>query len=1041
MPKHSTQRHQKASSMLHQTKFIKQDKTQTTTWRTAQRAAKLALLGLSAAVLVACGGGGGANPTPGNTPLGTVLSAEVQSGVVVPTQAAAQAANIKTSSDESGIILSNLTGDLANLQNGQVVHLPANDAQGIPLGFAGKVETQPDGTVKLLPAAMGDVFKTLSLDFDSVRDGGLIAGLVVPKNGSMQANIQAPSSMQTGLEYASCQLGLAAVVDIKCKNGEMEGTVTLQHPLLVNKKGSKEKAQANLYAQIDLRKMGVKVAVDFDEIKYASTGGFNILEAKVQGEWGVSMGIKLEDEAAKAEIPAWSELIRSDGANIWDENTKIKFSKYFELSGLNGDDKKGLIPLGGIYLTPANFSVGGKGFGGELTAGQLAKIKAAGVILWVYMDMSGNITLSGDLKFVEVTGGGFQRGFKIQRVDGVLKSTIFNTKTTPNVFAPRIKGKVESTQTIGLALAADVLVSGIRPATVKTTLLGFKTTTTVEGDGGYRWSPQPTGMNGTLCASGNNQIFTDFLFRAGINAKLDVGWINLEGKAEYAYAPEPYVWWEDGFGACVNNFALKLVHAQTLPDTYESGKSVLTLNFSEAYNNAALRAQVERWQVVETVAGVTSQFYADSSDAGVLQLPRGPGVYSYTVKALHKDINGTTGQPVVVAQSSPVVVNVSAMPSVAFSANIIQSNCKRLRVESSSVAGAGTSFTNYAWIVKPINANAITATGSSATIDLPVCGVVDVTLTVTDNLERQATVTRGVNTNEIAPSITGVTPISGTVGLSKNFTVSGKNLPPTVVFSMADASCSSLTSVSMTGFMVNCTAHSAGIKPITIKTNTDTNGGVVIDDTRSVEVMLVSDLVSKLPHTGISVDQCYSAGSNNLELCTGAGPMALNAQQDGYRAAINPMSYSQVPHVSLAGHYYTKNDCVKDNVTGLVWEGKTANNDFRDYRKTFTNFGDARAGDASAYVAAVNAAWLCGKNDWRLPTVDELQTIADYGKPYPGPTVNLDWFVNTGSGAYWSSSPFVGNSNVAWGVYFGRGGVYGDFRVNGYPVRLVRASQ
>lgn len=200
-------------------------------------------------------------------------------------------------------------------------------------------------------------------------------------------------------------------------------------------------------------------------------------------------------------------------------------------------------------------------------------------------------------------------------------------------------------------------------------------------------------------------------------------------------------------------------------------------------------------------------------------------------------------------------------------------------------------------------------------------------------------------------------------------------------------------------------------------------------------------LKPKLPHTGITANQCYAAGGSTLLACSQPGALALNGQQDGHRSSINAMSYSQVPHVSLAGVFYTKNDCVKDNVTGLVWEGKTANNDFRDYRKTYTYWGDGRAGDASAYVAAVNAAWLCGKNDWRLPTVDELQTIVDYGKGYPGPTVNLDWFVNTGSGGYWSSSPNVGNTSGAWGVHFNNGVVSGFSRNFNYRVRLVRASQ
>jgi hypothetical protein len=99
-------------------------------------------------------------------------------------------------------------------------------------------------------------------------------------------------------------------------------------------------------------------------------------------------------------------------------------------------------------------------------------------------------------------------------------------------------------------------------------------------------------------------------------------------------------------------------------------------------------------------------------------------------------------------------------------------------------------------------------------------------------------------------------------------------------------------------------------------------------------------------------------------------------------------------------------------------------------------------------VDAVNAAWLCGKNDWRLPTVDELHSIVDYSKAVPGPAINTTWFANTpNSSYYWTSSPVVGGSNLAWFVSFGNGSVI-NFGSSGgylgrslaYQVRLVRSS-
>ena len=186
---------------------------------------------------------------------------------------------------------------------------------------------------------------------------------------------------------------------------------------------------------------------------------------------------------------------------------------------------------------------------------------------------------------------------------------------------------------------------------------------------------------------------------------------------------------------------------------------------------------------------------------------------------------------------------------------------------------------------------------------------------------------------------------------------------------------------------------------------------------------------SKLPHTGVTASQCYQAGSATLVSCSSSGAQALNSQQDGNRASINAKSYSEVPKAS--GGTWARTECVKDNITGLMWEGKTASGT-RAGSNTYTNYHSSYYGtqdqmDAGSntygYVAAVNASGLCGFTDWRLPTAKELQTLVNYGVAYPGPTIDTTWFPNTQGSWYCSSSPYVGDSSGAWVVYFDDGGV------------------
>jgi hypothetical protein len=137
--------------------------------------------------------------------------------------------------------------------------------------------------------------------------------------------------------------------------------------------------------------------------------------------------------------------------------------------------------------------------------------------------------------------------------------------------------------------------------------------------------------------------------------------------------------------------------------------------------------------------------------------------------------------------------------------------------------------------------------------------------------------------------------------------------------------------------------------------------------------------------------------------------------------------------------------------------------------------GNGCAGQAKEYTwqQATNLAKkqrYAGKNDWRLPTRMELHSIvycskgrrgiklASNGKTakingkdqdgrclgenYQRPTINTRKFPNTPDSFYWSSSPYAGNRDGAWGVSFYNGNVnYYHSSYYHFHVRLVRSGQ
>lgn len=129
-----------------------------------------------------------------------------------------------------------------------------------------------------------------------------------------------------------------------------------------------------------------------------------------------------------------------------------------------------------------------------------------------------------------------------------------------------------------------------------------------------------------------------------------------------------------------------------------------------------------------------------------------------------------------------------------------------------------------------------------------------------------------------------------------------------------------------------------------------------------------------------------------------------------------------------AGHYVvtagsgTGNGTVYDTKSKLTWQQTVS--------PTTHTWAEAKT-----YCAGVGAS--LGGTGWRVPTIKELQSIADFSRT-ADPVIDPNAFPSTPSELFWSSSPYLGSSGYAWGVGFSNGNSYsigvGDY----FRVRCVR---
>jgi len=136
-----------------------------------------------------------------------------------------------------------------------------------------------------------------------------------------------------------------------------------------------------------------------------------------------------------------------------------------------------------------------------------------------------------------------------------------------------------------------------------------------------------------------------------------------------------------------------------------------------------------------------------------------------------------------------------------------------------------------------------------------------------------------------------------------------------------------------------------------------------------------------LPQTGQK--KCYDTNGTEIP-CPGTGQDGANQAGVGWPA----------PRFQVNG------DCVTDSLTGLIW-AKDANlpGSTRDWYEA---------------VGFCNNLTLCGYTDWRLPNVNELESLINANEANSATWLNAQGFTNVQASSYWSSTTYAVYQDYAW---------------------------
>jgi hypothetical protein len=129
---------------------------------------------------------------------------------------------------------------------------------------------------------------------------------------------------------------------------------------------------------------------------------------------------------------------------------------------------------------------------------------------------------------------------------------------------------------------------------------------------------------------------------------------------------------------------------------------------------------------------------------------------------------------------------------------------------------------------------------------------------------------------------------------------------------------------------------------------------------------------------------------------------------------------SRVAADAPPGRYTVAAETVRDNRTGLVWQ-KTV---------------EANTQDNASAAAYCPTLTLDGVTNFRLPTMEELQSLVDFTRT--SPAMDTKAFPAAPPDSFWSSTPYVGGSEGSfWYLNFKDGTMAGSTSSGLFRVRCV----
>ncbi len=491
--------------------------------------------------LSACGGGKG-----GSVQLTELTDEVVTLGSFTKTKIVEGSATIdglvKLTLDESNSVE-------GSLSEGKTLVILPGDLERYPLGLSGTIKaiekkSNTSSIVTLSPASLTDVVKQSNTGFSEIPlNGDNFLGVISPE--AVHASSSAANKVSIRKINNNGKIALGGGIVVRTSNNT-------QNKSFLGENGSFEGGNIELGLEIKLdefvdnpnniedsqsqaatvRSKVVSVSGKLTNLKLVENHEFknNKLE---------SLDFRVEgDLRAEVKISGNFKLDLGYYSKAWNEVKEKQFEflgQSAKFSGLDGRDKIGKYPVAGLVFATTCPNGVCPTFPGQ-TQTPIRKAKTGGVIVWVFINAKGELTLEGSVGLR--TNMGVTLGVK-KPTNGKLVniSTVRNPSSGRAIEAPFIDGKAKMESKVGFSLDADFFVLGVRPVNASLALLGKVSgsleSTSLVSYGMTKFGDDWSVESGDLCFNASVGGGVIASVDVNIGAEIETSLKKIQGKLQY----------------------------------------------------------------------------------------------------------------------------------------------------------------------------------------------------------------------------------------------------------------------------------------------------------------------------------------------------------------------------------------------------------------------------------------------------------------------------------------------------------------------------